>query len=215
MGGTWTGSVIMKHRGSARFGLNAWPLWFAVIAVIGAVTAAMLIMMPGYPGGIAALRFTARTSFVLFTLAFTASALAKLWPGAMSFWLLRNRRYLGLAFAGSHAIHLAVILTFWNAGLSSYVWSLPLIGFWINVVGYIVIGAMALTSFDLTRRALGPAAWSMLHLAGGYYIWFAFAKSYLPRAFADPFYWPFAGVLVAILVLRWRARTTRSAMVRP
>ncbi len=51
------------------------------------------------------IRFTARTSLVLFCLAFSAAALARLWPNASTRWLRRNRRYLGVSFAASHAIH--------------------------------------------------------------------------------------------------------------
>jgi hypothetical protein len=43
-------------------------------------------------------------------MAFTASALWKLWPAAWSRWQLGNRRYLGLSFAISHAIHLMAIV---------------------------------------------------------------------------------------------------------
>src|SRR5215510_13101545 len=51
------------------------------------------------------IRFTARSSLVLFCLAFSATALARLWPTAGSRWQRRNRRYLGLSFAASHAMH--------------------------------------------------------------------------------------------------------------
>ena len=55
------------------------------------------------------IRFTARTSLVLFCLAFSAAALARLWPNASTRWLRRNRRYLGVSFAASHAIHAVAI----------------------------------------------------------------------------------------------------------
>lgn len=51
------------------------------------------------------IRFTARSSLLLFCLAFSAAALARLWPNAWTRWQRRNRRYLGLSFAASHAIH--------------------------------------------------------------------------------------------------------------
>ena len=58
------------------------------------------------------IRFTARTSLVLFCLAFSAAALARLWSNAWTRWLRRNRRYLGVSFAASHAIHAVAILAF-------------------------------------------------------------------------------------------------------
>ena len=45
------------------------------------------------------IRFTARTSLLFFCLAFSAAALARLWPNGWTRWLRRNRRYLGVTFA--------------------------------------------------------------------------------------------------------------------
>src|SRR3979411_166262 len=55
------------------------------------------------------IRFTARTSLLLFCLAFSAAALARLWPNAWTRWLRRNRRYLGVTFAASHGLHAIAI----------------------------------------------------------------------------------------------------------
>src|SRR5258708_841173 len=57
------------------------------------------------------IRSTAQTSFVLFTSAFIASALATTWPMPLTRWMLRNRRYLGVSFAVSHFIHLLAIFS--------------------------------------------------------------------------------------------------------
>src|SRR5450631_4367404 len=56
------------------------------------------------------IRFTARTSLLLFCLAFSAAALARLYPNAWTRWQRRNRRYLGVTFAASHAIHAVAIV---------------------------------------------------------------------------------------------------------
>src|SRR5450432_4587611 len=58
------------------------------------------------------IRFTARTSLLLFCLAFSAAALARLYPSAWTRWQRRNRRYLGVTFAASHAIHAVAIVCF-------------------------------------------------------------------------------------------------------
>src|SRR5216684_2827364 len=58
------------------------------------------------------IRFTARTSLLFFCLAFSAAALARLWPNAWTRWQRRNRRYLGITFAASHAIHAVAIVCF-------------------------------------------------------------------------------------------------------
>ena len=56
------------------------------------------------------MRATARTSLALFGAAFAASSLRSLWPTPATGWLLRQRRYLGLSFAFSHALHALAIL---------------------------------------------------------------------------------------------------------
>src|SRR5215467_7054442 len=58
------------------------------------------------------IRFTARSSLLLFCLAFSAAALARLWPNAWTRWQRRNRRYLGLGFALSHGLHAVAIFAF-------------------------------------------------------------------------------------------------------
>ena len=61
------------------------------------------------PGIRVVIRATARTSFVLFMLAFVASALRRAWRNDATAWLLANRRYVGVSFGISHVIHLLAI----------------------------------------------------------------------------------------------------------
>ncbi|MGD1922228.1 MAG: hypothetical protein ACFCAD_27035, partial [Pleurocapsa sp.] len=56
-----------------------------------------------------AIRFTARSSCILFLLAFIASSLRRLKPTLLSNWLINNRRYLGLSMAVSHGFHAIAI----------------------------------------------------------------------------------------------------------
>jgi methionine sulfoxide reductase heme-binding subunit len=193
---------------------SGWPLWWMLVVPIAATSLAMLRLSPGYDGIGAALRLTARTSFALFMLAFTAAALARLFPGGFTRWLRANRRILGLAFAASHAIHLCIIVAYWEHGVGAYVRMQPFVGFVANVLGYCVIAAMAITSFSPMNRVIGPRAWSLLHTIGGYYIWLSFAKSYVPRAFNDPLYVLPVMVLVLALIVRWRA-PPRADSVKP
>ena len=46
---------------------------------------------------------------VVFCLAFSAAALARLWPNGWTRWQRRNRRYLGVTFAASHGLHAIAI----------------------------------------------------------------------------------------------------------
>src|ERR1043165_3907195 len=91
--------------------MNGWPIvgWATLAVAAGAGAVLAVAGTDGY-GIRMAIRATARTSVVLFALAFAASALRRRWPNAFTTWLLRNRRQLGVSFASSHAIHLLTIL---------------------------------------------------------------------------------------------------------
>ena len=171
--------------------------WAAFIIV--AASAATLGMHGAGEEGIrAVLRLTARTSFVLFNAAFVASALARRWPGRATRWLLANRRQVGVSFAVSHLVHLVAILAL--ARLTVVIDD-PAIA--IAILGYVAIAAMAATSFDRTAAWLGPRRWRRLHLTAGYFIWFVFLASYLPRTIVESAaYAPFVVVLLVVLALR-------------
>src|SRR5579864_595012 len=114
-----------------------------------------------------AIRFTAKTSLLFFCLAFSAGALWRLRPNAWTHWQRRNRRYLGVTFAGSHGIHAIAVAAFAvmdPAGFASVTSASTYI---FGGIGYAVIIAMTATSFSRAAKAIGSRAWRMLHLSGG------------------------------------------------
>src|SRR5690606_8046493 len=89
---------------------SGWRLFAALAGLTLLMTAVVLAAHPLGPDGLrSAIRATARSSFALFLLAFLASSLVTLLPGTSSRRLLRERRYLGLAFAFSHSVHAVLI----------------------------------------------------------------------------------------------------------
>lgn len=159
------------------------------------------------------IRFTARSSLSLFCLAFGAAAVARLWPHPWTQWLQRNRRYIGVSFAASHGLHAMAIAAFaamdpagFAAATNSYVF---------GGIGYAVIIAMTATSFDRTAQLLGPRAWRLLHLTGGYYLWFQFMVAFGKRLPDMPLYVLFLIPLLVVMALRLitmaSARTPRTA----
>ena len=158
------------------------------------------------------IRFTARTSLLLFCLAFSAAALARLRPNAWTRWQRRNRRYLGLAFAASHGLHAIAIGAFAAIDPAGYAAATSLASYVFGGIGYAVIIAMAATSFDRTTAAIGPRAWRLLHLNGSYYLWIQFMVSFGKRIPGMPFYSLFLLPLLIALALRLIAMaSTRSA----
>jgi hypothetical protein len=190
--------------------MNGWRLVGILSLLVGAMTFALAASHGWDVEGVRlAIRATARTSLVLFALAFTAGALSELVPSEATRWQRRNRRYLGVSFAVSHVIHLGAILIlavldrelFWKlTNLTTIV---------LAGAAYLFIAAMTATSFDRTAAWLGARRWRLLHLIGGWYIWISFAVAVGKRVPLEPFYWPMAVLVLAIAVVRLVAMVRR------
>jgi methionine sulfoxide reductase heme-binding subunit len=161
------------------------------------------------------IRFTARTSLVLFCLAFSAAALARLYPSGGTRWLRRNRRALGVSFAASHGLHAIAIGAFAAMDPTGFAAATSLASYVFGGIGYCFIIAMTATSFDRTAAAIGPRAFRTLHLVGGYYLWLQFMVSFGKRIPDMPIYALFLIPLLAVLALRLAAmaRTERAIQV--
>lgn len=205
----------MSHSRSSRSLLNGWPLLGLLSAVLVVMTLAIVAAHRFDVDGVRmAIRATARTSFVLFALAFSASALLALWPGAWTRWQRRNRRQLGLAFAVSHGLHGLAILAFARLDPAEFMAATSLASYLTGGIAYLFIAAMAATSFDRTAAWLGPRGWRVLHGVGGYYLVITFLISNGKRIGISPYYGLPVAILAVVLLLRllaWR----RKAALRP
>jgi DMSO/TMAO reductase YedYZ heme-binding membrane subunit len=148
------------------------------------------------------LRLTARAALVIFGLAFTASAARRLWPTAFTRWQSANRRYLGLAFAAVHFMHLAGIVMLIRMVPDFFARQSP----WPLLIGggapYVLLTLMVVTSFKPTAAWLGPKWWRWLHLTGSYALLIVFMMTFGSSVVKGPAYWPFAAYVIAILVVR-------------
>ena len=125
------------------------------------------------------LRVSGRIAFVVLLVVFAARPLQQLLKAPWTAKLLRNRKLLGVTFAGIHTAHLGLILIRIN--------QLPDFGvsFEKNLPGmfvYAFIFAMLTTSFDGPARALGKKPWKALHKVGLFFLVFAFTQSQLPNS---------------------------------
>lgn len=168
-------------------------------AFAAAATGLWLEGGPGADGFQAAARLTARWSFLWFIVVWSASALARLWPGGWRSWLLFNRRGFGLAFASAHLIHAGFFLT-------------AILGFGVETslktiigggLGYVFVILLAITSNDYWVRALTPRGWKLLHTIGVNYIAIIFLVSYLGRLETNP---PLAYATLSALALAFALR---------
>jgi len=186
---------------------QTWFEGFRLLALLTLVLAGLCIWIAGMrqfeaEGLRMVIRFTARTSLLFFCLAFSASALARLMPNAFTRWQLRNRRYLGLTFAASHALHAGAIIAFAKMDPAGFATTTNLASYIFGGIGYAVIIAMTATSFGRTAAAIGPRAWQLLHRIGGYYLLLQFMISFGKRIPAMPLYSLFLIPLFAVLALR-------------
>ena len=155
-----------------------------------------------------AMRSTARTSFCLFFLAFTASSLYRLWPTRSTHWLIQNRRYIGVSFAVSHTVHLALIAIIALAIPQPFLSEQRVAGVVLGTIAYAFIFAMALTSSNRAQTWIGLVKWRALHRTGGYFILLVFTLSYIKHVLINPaFYFPFIVAVITILGLRFAARS--------
>lgn len=205
----------MQSQGTLSRLPQGWTLTLWIAALLTLMCAAIVTLTPGVEGWRLAIRATARSSLLLFGLAFTAAALVRLWPSDATRWLRRNRRYLGVAFAASHALHLAAIIQFAKADPAAFdAASDPRTRF-IGIIAYVFVALMALTSFDAAVNVLGRRAWGLLHTIGAYYIWLVFLLSHLKRTPGQPLYWTGATLVLAMLALRlvaWRRTAAQAAL---
>ncbi len=191
--------------------LNGWPL-------LGLLSAGLLAWSGwvtfGGPDPVEAtreaIRLTARTSLLLFVLAFIASGLMRLWPGRMTAWLLRNRRAFGLSFVVSHLIHAAVLVRLWALDPVLFDELTTTASFVAGGSCYAVILALGITSLPAVRTRMSAMAWQRLHGFGVWYIWLFFLINFGRRAVMNGMYWPAMLIIALALVLRLWGRARRA-----
>lgn len=197
--------LVPKPKGPALVG------WTTL--AIGAMLAAIGVFEGMEAEGLRlAIRLTARTSFFLFALAFAASALQTLFPGPLSRYLMKNRRYLGLSFGISHLYHLAAILLLVAQSPAGRMGGAAT--FLSGGFLYLWIFFMMATSNPSSVRWLGPRRWTLLHRTGMYFIFLGFVKGFGLPIPQDPLtYAPLFSLLMGLLALRiWAWKTTRAKL---
>ncbi|MCP1649094.1 hypothetical protein [Pseudomonas nitroreducens] len=170
------------NRPAENASLHGWRLFSLLSALVLLATALALWSQPQWVEALrSAIRVTARTSFALFLATLLASSLMALVPSGFTRSLLRERRFLGLAFAFSHAVHALLIIlyvkffpeTFWHGRSAAA--NIP------GSVGYVFILLLTLTSFPYAVRLLGARAWKLLHSTGTWVIAGVFLLSFYKR----------------------------------
>ena len=147
------------------------------------------------------LRISARLSLLIFLLIFVARPLRDLTMSPLSRTLVRNRRFLGIAFAAIMTAHLFLI--FARHGFPAA---------YQGIVVYLFIYLMLITSFDTPTASIGPRRWKVLHKTGLYVVGIAITQGQFVRIWrgvAEPVHYFLAALIlvaVAIRVAAWMKR---------
>lgn len=206
----------------ARMGPWGWPrrgwilagTWTAIVLLLAAANFALHGMGNETFGRVA--RLGARSGFIAFFLAFGAGPLHLLWPGRWTSWLVAHRPYLGVSFATSHFIFLGANVSRVVVHMGGEPFALrPPVAWLVGGIGFVMIFAMAATSFPGPARWLGARRWKALHLVGGYGLLLGFLNSFGTRALEKPEYLPFAAATLALLGLRLAACCKRLTLGGP
>lgn len=186
-----------------------WTVFLAATGVSSLVYAAYLAVVGlNEDNVLTVLRWSARISFLLLMLVFVARPLQQLLKKPWTATLLRNRRLVGIAFAGVHTAHLGFI--FFRERVSDEFDFTPT----ENLTGalvYLVILAMLVTSWNSTARRIGQRNWKILHTVGLYILFIAFTvqvRPVLPDS-ATPISWLLLGIAIAALLVRLAAYVYR------
>ncbi|MCK1790301.1 ferric reductase-like transmembrane domain-containing protein [Pseudomonas violetae] len=181
---------------------HGWSLFSLLSLLVLVMTALILALNPDLvEAARSAIRATARTSFALFLAAFTASAFAVLVPSSFSKTLVRERRFIGLAFAFSHLVHALLIYTYGQ--LNPEFWpGRTTVGNIPGSVGYLFIVLMTLTSFKATTRLIGRRAWRTIHVCGMWVLAAVFTYSNFKRIPLSAWYVVPFGIMCAAIAIR-------------
>jgi hypothetical protein len=199
-----------RFADSRRSPTTTWSWLIAAFFIAAAsAIAALWLFGAGERGTVAALRITARWSFLLFLPAYCGSALASLF-GSRFAELARRSRDFGLSFASAQLVHVGLVL--WLIYLAPKA-NGAMAFFW---VGIFCTYLLALLSFPQLHDALGRRAWSTVQTVALDYIALAFAADFilgpLQADGVDKYplsYVPFALLLIGGAALRVAANARR------
>jgi len=166
---------LSEHRSVVlRKPLNGWRL-FSLIVI--PMSVAVLYRMSQADLSAAAdisamVTYSVRLAVPWLFVAFAASAVLVLFRGSFGRWLMKNRKYIGLAYAAGMAWQLFFIVWLVVGHTDYYLSeSYSLIALAEQVPGYLFLIAMTVTSFRFGRSRLSAGQWRLLHLVGIYWLW--------------------------------------------
>ena len=211
----------LKHKA-----INGWGLvsLFAIPISILVIVEMLKTDMSAGEGVSHMIGYSVRFAIPFIYLVVAASSFHVLFPGPISMWWMRNRKYIGFCFAAAMAwqgLFILILSTFLRDYYFSEVYFFrdELEG----TIGYLFLVTMVVTSFHFGRKYVSAAQWNLIHKGGVYFLWaypfsvYWWNLSYYPtiEPFNDPrildyiFYW--GGFLAFALRIAAWGKTRRQA----
>ncbi len=190
-------------------------LWIvaASAATLFSIVIVFAFVGAGEKGTVAALRVSARLSFLLFWAAYAGGALASLF-GPRFESLARRGRDFGLAFAAALSVHLGLVV--WFCHISTPPFRIGHLAV-AELIGAVWIYALAVFSIKRLRNAISPHLWRLMRTLGMEYIALIFAYNFALDP-TDIRNFPFLLLIIGAMMLRiiaglryWR-QTNRTAL---
>jgi hypothetical protein len=174
-GNPWGSAMEIAKNASAMRPRPTAAVWIvsALCAAAGLAGCILMLLGVGGHGTSAALKATARLSFLLFWPAYAGSALTALFGTIFQPLKVRAREF-GLAFASAHLVHLGLVT--WLSYIGG---APPLNSFILFGVAAFWTYLLALLSIDRLQHLVGAKAWPVLRTVGLNYIAFAFAVDFV------------------------------------
>ena len=161
--------TILKNKA-----INKWNLfWLISIPMCMIMVLAMMGVDMSTGSGVSEMiGFSVRWAVPFIYLVVAISSIQILFPGPLSMWLMRNRKYIGLCFAVAMAwqgLFIFIMSYFFHDYYYAdvYLFRDEIEG----SIGYIFLPAMVVTSFNFGRQYLNSKQWKLLHKSGIYFLW--------------------------------------------
>ncbi|MEM7433201.1 MAG: hypothetical protein AAF351_14870 [Pseudomonadota bacterium] len=154
--------------------INSWGLfWLVSLSMSALMVWEMWSTDVSSPPGVSAMiGYSVRFAVPIIFLVVATSALQYLTPSALTRWLMRNRKYIGLCFAVAMAWQ-GFFIFLMSSFHSDYYYD-EIFYFRDELegsTGYLFLTAMVITSFRWGRKWLNPQQWRLIHLSGLYFLW--------------------------------------------
>jgi DMSO/TMAO reductase YedYZ heme-binding membrane subunit len=147
------------------------------------------------------IRESAKIAAILFAVSFGISSMHYFTKANVFKKALFYRPHIGLAFVVFHTFHLCS-LVYLQMNIHPVFELAKKSSLFAGSMAYLFMYLMAFTTFPSIKQRVSTKSWKVLHLIGGYWIWFIFFNSYFKNVINKQQYYFLFGLFVFVLLIR-------------